>query len=233
MATVRIPLHSRKYPGLYALVDEEDVDLVQRFTWCPHVDGASPVYAVSRGGGRMHRLIMDAKPGEIVDHINRDALDNRRSNLRIVNATQSTVNTSPKRGTSSRFKGVTPERGRWRAQIHHHKRPIWLGVFDTEEEAARVYDVAARSIFGDCAYLNFPDDPPASTQCILQVDPAYSSKFRGVFWKKEMRKWCAMIGSNGKRVHLGYFGDEIEAALAYDEAAKEMRGDKAILNFRD
>ena len=61
----------------------------------------------------------------------------------------------------------------------------------------------------------------------------YSSKFKGVTWHKGKRKWQARIGFQNKRVHLGFFTDEIEAAKAYDRAAKKYHGEFAYLNFTD
>jgi len=57
------------------------------------------------------------------------------------------------------------------------------------------------------------------------------SKYRGIYWKKKNRKWGAMIGFEGKRIYLGYFRDEIEAAKAYDRAAMKYHGEFASLNF--
>ena len=59
----------------------------------------------------------------------------------------------------------------------------------------------------------------------------YSSEFKGVTWYKEKRKWVARIGFRNNRKFLGYFTDEIEAAKAYDRAAKKYHGEFACLNF--
>jgi hypothetical protein len=57
-----------------------------------------------------------------------------------------------------------------------------------------------------------------------------SSRYVGVSLEKGRGKWLAYISYNGKRIHLGRFDDEIEAAKAYDEAAKKYHGEFARLN---
>lgn len=60
-----------------------------------------------------------------------------------------------------------------------------------------------------------------------------SSRFKGVFWSKNTGKWRARIKNSVKRIHLGYFESESQAAKAYDEKAKELFGEFAHLNFPD
>jgi hypothetical protein len=60
-----------------------------------------------------------------------------------------------------------------------------------------------------------------------------SSKFLGVHWREEVKKFRAYITLNRKRLNIGHFEDEIEAAKKYDEKAKEIFGDFARLNFPD
>ena len=57
-----------------------------------------------------------------------------------------------------------------------------------------------------------------------------TSKHKGVFWYQRSRKWCSRIGLNRKRIHLGYFGSETEAAKAYNESALKHFGEFALLN---
>ena len=57
------------------------------------------------------------------------------------------------------------------------------------------------------------------------------NRFRGVSWNKVENKWQAQLGQAGKHINVGYFDDEVEAASAYDEAVKRLRGEFAVLNF--
>lgn len=59
-----------------------------------------------------------------------------------------------------------------------------------------------------------------------------SSKYLGVSWHRDRQKWAASIRSNGSN-YLGIFSSEIEAAKAYDAAAKRLHGEFASLNFPD
>jgi hypothetical protein len=105
----------------------------------------------------LHRHLMDAKPGEFVDHANGDTLDNRRSNLRICTKRQNQQNSRKRRTyggkpTKNRLKGAHPtESGRWHAKIKHHGRDIYLGTYDTEEQAHSAYFTAAKRLQGEFA----------------------------------------------------------------------------------
>lgn len=102
----------------------------------------------------MSRELLRASGSTIVDHINHDTLDNRRSNLRICTSTENNRNVRSK-GKSSRFKGVYWDgvNKKWVAVITCGKT-MKIGLLDEEEDAAIMYNVAAQLFFGKFAYLN-------------------------------------------------------------------------------
>ena len=60
-----------------------------------------------------------------------------------------------------------------------------------------------------------------------------TSIYKGVYWKKDCKKWCAKIMFNRKSIHLGYFDNEIHAAKTYDKKSKKLFGEFAWLNFKE
>jgi hypothetical protein len=132
--------------------------------------------------------------------------------------------------TSSQHKGITYDRSRnlWRANLLCEGKKYYLGGFKTEEEAAYRYNEKAKELFGDIAYLNNVEFKPENS-----CKNALTSKFRGVHYSKEKKKWKAAIGIDFKNVHIGYYQTEVEAAKAFNTKATELLGDKAKLNIID
>lgn len=159
-----ISLRSTVLPGRFALIDPDDIDLIQGYRWYPLMPGrtcyAHGTWIKDSQVPRtlMHRLIMGVSDRwTLVDHKNHDGLDNRRGNLRIVTQQQNLFNQRPTEGSASRFKGVYAHGRHWEASYCVDRTIVRLGRFATEEEAARAYDDAVRTIHGEYAYLNFPD----------------------------------------------------------------------------
>ena len=204
--------------GKYALVDDENFDYLDQFTWYA-IQGANTFYAVRYTNNNkyisMHRDILDAKKGQIVDHINRNGLDNRKHNLRFVTKSQNNIN-SQSRGTTSKYKGVCwdKEKKKWIAQIRYNKIHKFKR-FDDEKLAAHVFDYWANELHQEYGYLNFPNSilKKKDYQNIVKKLETYS-KYIGVNWHKNEKLWFAKIGIKNKSIHIGSFKTEIEAAYA-------------------
>lgn len=153
--------------GAVTLVDDEDFERFAPLGWYAAVSGAL-AYAVrheraanaaSRRLIRLHRLIIGAPDGTVVDHVDGNGLNNRRCNLRLATAGQNASN-SIHRGNKHGFRGLvmrnrpTP----YVAKINVGCRRITIGCFKTAEDAARAYDDAARRMHGEFARLNFPHE---------------------------------------------------------------------------
>lgn len=154
--------------GRSVLVDRDDLPLLAQSAWRTfksNTKSRDVRYAIA-GNILMHRLIMglERKDGKIVDHINGDGLDNRKSNLRLATNQQNVGNMRKWRG-KHRYKGVRycKKADRWLASIVINRKQIHLGSWMTEEQAARAYDEAAVEYRGNFASLNFPIDNPSTS----------------------------------------------------------------------
>jgi len=144
--------------GKVAIVDAEDYAWLSQYKW--HASKKGYNWYACRNYNRsivcMHRVIMNAPKGMLVDHIDHNGLNNRRSNLRLCTSSQNHQNRERTRGTSN-YKGVYREKRyrKWCASVYFEGRNHYLGSFSNEVEAARAYDKKAAELFGEFAYLNF------------------------------------------------------------------------------
>jgi hypothetical protein len=161
--------------GQWTILDQQDYYRLNNFRWFLKGNGKK-FYAlrsfkydsVRTKSVSMHKEIMNPPPGLLVDHRNGLSLDNRRENLRIATHAQNSCNTRiDKTKTTSRFRGVYLQKrsGRWIARIYFQGQRIWIGIFDSELEAARAYDRAAIKYHGEFARLNFPREDYANETC--------------------------------------------------------------------
>lgn len=143
--TFRIPLTGMDGSiRAYTLVDADDLPIVGQWRW--HLSGG---YACRNGvidadGGRgqirLHRELLGLRHGDrlIADHIDRDRLNNRRSNLRVVTRSSNAQNTSAQSGSTSRFRGVSWDKRfeKWAASVKVNGKRRHCGYFDDEMKAA-------------------------------------------------------------------------------------------------
>lgn len=218
--------------GYTVTVDDEDFAWVTRHSWYGNASKSKGLVYIQRtqwGVGRrqqliyLHRAIIGAERGQHVDHRNGDTLDNRRDNLRLCTHAQNMGNRRVPLKNKTGFKGVRENhRGidvRFDAQCGQKR----LGTFATAEEAAAVYDAAAKEAFREFARLNTKAVDGTSEQ---KGSVRSSSGYRGVYQKTH---GCFQVVFHGK--HVGCRSTAVSAAHLYDNTARAKLGPKARLNF--
>lgn len=144
--------------GKYSLVDEEDYDLLMQHKW--HYSNSG--YASKRFSKKtvsIHRFVMDkylTADNLVIDHINRNRLDNRKSNLRVCTTQQNCWYRKTK--AKSGYRGVYwhNRSNLWYSQIRDKdSKKIHIGMFNNVVDAAKAYDVYSKKLHGDFAVLNF------------------------------------------------------------------------------
>lgn len=148
--------------GIVALVDDGDYEYLNQFKWHSIRKKEYTRYVIRhlwRNGKRttttMHQDILNPPFGMVSDHINGNGLDNQRGNLRVCMASNNCMNRKPQNGSSS-YKGVSlhTKGGKWAARIKTKGKIYNLGHFESEIEAAIVYNNAAKKMFGEFARFN-------------------------------------------------------------------------------
>lgn len=160
---IKIP---NKLASRPCFVDDQDYELVKSFHWMASSGSKRDknfLYACTSGGGRnkktsvkMHRLIMSVPHGMVVDHIDGDGLNNRRSNLRVCTRSENSRNQRKSSNNTTGFKGVywLPRDNRFLAKLFVNGKSKQVGSFMTAIEAAKAYNEAAKKYYGEFANLN-------------------------------------------------------------------------------
>jgi len=143
---------------MIAIVDEDDAPwLINTAFWyatkCPPKNYSQSKSRETNKNVYMHRLIASAPNGFLVDHVNGNGLDNRRSNLRICSPSQNSQNSRIRSDNRSGFKGVRwdKSKNKWRSQIRVRRKLIHIGYFTTAEEAFEDLAAARIKLHGEFA----------------------------------------------------------------------------------
>lgn len=141
----------RTSQGNVATIDASDIPLVTGFAWQCITNGPNS-YAVRRyRDGRvirtesLHRMLVNAPDGMVVDHADGNGLNNRRANLRVCNKAENSANqpTTSSAGTTGVY---IPANGRYEVRISKEGKRFYLGRFDTIEEASAAYRNARQDV---------------------------------------------------------------------------------------
>lgn len=139
---------------LFTLVDDSDFDFLSQYAWRIDSNG----YAVTgnpktNGLFFIHELLLETPVGCVIDHKDRQPLNNQRENLRFATRAQNVANSKIRSDNKSKFKGVSfyKRNGKWRAQITANGKKLFLGYYDTAEQSSIAYKQAAKFHFGEFA----------------------------------------------------------------------------------
>lgn len=221
----RIPLLARDGTiRAHASVDAESAAWLSQWVW--RLNQSRPGYVRAaryelRDGRHtvfyMHREVLGLGPGHSpeVDHINHDALDNRRVNLRAIAHAANMQNRAKGYSATSEERGIRHKNGRWIASAKLDGHNHHVGTFDSEEDAARGVGLWR------AAHMPFSQDALNAQADGLIIDPGMlpklrpvTSSHRGVYWSRHKARWIAQVRFGARRLDLGRFMTELEAAEA-------------------
>jgi hypothetical protein len=147
------------------IVDDEDYDYLSKFNWnCYYFYARTfkrPKETNKLVGFCMHNMIMKISSKTVfVDHINGNTLDNRKENLRLCSPTENCYNKKRSKNNTTGFKGVVYHKRdkKFQATVKFKGKTIYLGYFNTAEEAGEAYDKKALELFGEYSNTNFKTD---------------------------------------------------------------------------
>jgi hypothetical protein len=158
MKLLKVIKRSGEY--VFSNIDDTDFEKVKDIRW--RLDRYGYIFWRQRLSNkqktwRLHRVIMNAKDNEIVDHKDGNLLNNQRMNLRICSVKVNAMNIHKNKRNTSGYKGVSKCKllNKWRANIGFNGRTISLGTFSNQIQAAKRYDKEAIKLFGEFACVNF------------------------------------------------------------------------------
>ena len=211
--------------GHFTQVDAEDYEYLSKIKWY-----SCHEYAWNDNVGGMHRVIMDAKPNQIVGHKDRNPFNNTRKNLWVVDKWIVAQNRRKSRKSKNKYKGTRfiERKKLWFASCKLFGKYYPLGYYKTELAAAYAYNKKVLEL-SDFPYVNPIRVPKHLLEELISTDRVYVmektpiSKHKGIYWHKSTNpdkrgKW----ESRFKDVSLGRFTNQKDAIHAYKVAEKKF-----------
>ncbi len=212
----QIPLYNIKKEIIaYAIVDAEDYDKCIKIRWYL----TNYEYACNSEGDLMHRFLLNATIDDpLIDHRDRNKLNNTKINISFSTPSQNTHNRPKKDNASSKYIGVSKYGNKWKCSlsknnIHYTK------VFKEETWAAYYYDILAKKYYGDGANLNNIEKP------LDYIEPVFKEKRElptGVTLTKS-GKYRVNIIYNNQHIYLGEYDNVEVAAKKYIDKKLELK----------
>ena len=142
----------------YILIDDEDFWVLEKYKFSINTQG----YVITEIGNRkmntrkilsLHRIIIQPKAYEIIDHINRNKLDNRKCNLRIANKSTNGMNRSCQSNSTTMVKGVSwsNQKNKYRIYCSVNGKQYHLGYAKSLTKALEIYKKKINKYHGEFA----------------------------------------------------------------------------------
>lgn len=189
---------------------------------------------------RLHRIILRAKKGQIVDHIDRNKLNNQRSNLRLVTPKENTHNSTKRRNTKNKYKGVcfVKRLNLYQSRCRIDGTDYFLGYFETEISAAYAYNKKASELSKYILLNDFGTLSENDLKLKYDSEKRVTKKHKGSkykyigFKKKSGRMKCdkffILFTLNGERKYHGYFENEDDALIALKTKYSHLLNDIGV-----
>lgn len=155
----KVFLYNRKREKIYeVIIDASQKENIEKYMWKYNISKDKKyVYAISNAVGYLHKYLMDVKQNDsrLVDHKNRNTLDNRMENLRICTRQENSMNSIMRKNNKSGHKGIwwCKEFKKWGASYKLGDKNVFLGRFDDKEDAIKKYNEEINKVHGKFSVL--------------------------------------------------------------------------------